>query len=1533
MTSFEERLAGLTADRQALLARLLGERRAAPVPEVPRSEGPRRMSAVQWQFYLLWQQDPEHDVYSVPIALRLRGALDEKAAWTALREVVRRHEILRTRYPAPDGDPVPVPGDHEELEPAHHDLSDLPAGERKAAAERLAAELARRPFDLAEDLPVRATLIRLDEQDHVLLIEVHHIAIDAPSTRILFAEFTALYTAACSGADLRTALPELPLQYADYAAWEQERAHDGHLERGLAFWDTYLRDADTSLDLPTDRPRPARPAHVGGHARRVLPRELTERLRKFSTELGVTPFMTVLTALGLVLRRQTGKRDVLIGTSASNRPTARTEELIGCFVNTLVLRVRTPENASVRDALHQVREDVIAAFEHQDIPFEKVVAQRRPERAPDRNPLFQVMFVNPKTPWSGGLPGVRAERFEMHNGTAKFDLEVGMLEGPDRTEFFCEYDADVFTQGRVDGLLAQLEQAVVALAADPDAPVSSLSVLGAPEQRRAALEWNATAADHPVDRAVARLIAEQAASRPEAPAVVAGGETLTYAGLDRRANRLARLLAARGLGPGSVVGVAVERTLDLPVCVLAVLKCGAAYLPLDPSHPRDRLALMLTDSRARAVLTGGRAARSVPDSGVPVLVLDELEEQLASCPDEPLECPAAPDDLCYVIFTSGSTGRPKAVMLDQRGRINNFTDFNRRFEVGPGDAVLSVSSLGFDMTAYDVIGTLMAGATLVLPDPARERDPGHWLDLIREHRVTIWHSVPALLGLLVDGAADLGLREPVGLRVVLLGGDWIPLTLPDRIRALSPDARVIGLGGATEASMDSTLYEIGEVDPEWRSIPYGRPMANQLAYVLDAEGHLVPPGVPGELFLGGAGLAWGYLHAPDRTADRFVPNPFSGVPGDRMYRTGDLARYRPDGVLELLGRIDFQVKIAGNRIELGEVEAALRALPGVGAAVAAAPRVEAGPAGRRVLVGYLVAEEGTLLDPAALREQLCARLPGPMVPSELVVLDAIPLTANGKVARGGLPLPGTVTRTGPERTGRAPATPTERALAAVWSELLGRDAVSADESFFALGGDSVTCVRMVTRARAAGLELTPRMVFQHQTVGELAAAVDLAAATPRSAPDERRAEQEGDDGLAPVQRHMLAVARRRPVPGLYVMQSAFPLPGALDDEAFRAAWQWLFDRHPILRTCYRDTVTGRPRPVTADRVEPPLVLCDLRGMTPREQQMRVLDEVDAYRLRGFDLESAPLVRILCYRLTDDVRLMVQQHHYSVLDGWSWVRLRSELLAAYEAFEAGTSPALPDPPPYGRHARRDGPAAVAYWRDRLEGSPGPWAPPPPAGHPAPRRPVRLATRVAPELFAGLERTARERGITFASLVQLAWARVLADRTGIGDVVFGVTVSGRLGHTDLDKAVGPFVNTLPVRFVLRPGEPAAAAARRLHLERSTAEEHGGLGLGEMTQGRDLTSVLVFDNFPGSDELQAVRALVTGGHPLLTEHLGVAHTEFPVRVDIERDGDGTLAFTFAPDRPLPDDAHDLGPRLLAALEDLRTDPDAPLRQGARR
>ncbi|MFF2601354.1 amino acid adenylation domain-containing protein [Streptomyces californicus] len=915
------------------------------------------LSTAQRRLFHRWRHDPADGTRNVSLVLCLRGLLDRDRLRSAVLALLDRHEVLRSRFP--------VTGGHPGVEVRPTTEFKVESSEAHGNAVTVAEAYVRAGFDLTV-AAVRAALIEAGPAEHLLVLAAHPIIADHASMDILCAELTEAFGRG-GAATTRPAT-------VDVVSSPVERQ---------AFWRSVFDGVDPSLDLPTDRPRPAFSSQRRANMDHWLPGESARRVAEVSE---VDTATVLLAAFGILLRRYTGKSDLVVGVLVD---TLEEGHRVGTSTGAVPARLLVDGGQRANELLKHTHAARAVAHRHAPaeavgaVPHQVGLAFRQPARAPQ-------------------LPGLDVERLELGPATglatAGLDLALSVVELPEGLRIDCDYDAEVFGAERISRLFGHLERVLDGMAAAPGSVVAALPMLTEAEEQRAARTWNATEVDYPAGATLPRLVAEQIAAAPDAVALRAEEDEVTYAALDRWADRLAARLLTAGVSRGDVVGVVTERTPELVAALLAVLRAGAAYLPLDPAYPDERLRLMLADARARVVLTTAGAADRISADG---LVLVPVGSDGGSGPvgvDLPVTDPA---DLCYVIYTSGSTGRPKGVLLDQRGRVNNFTTFNQRFRVGAGDSVLSVAALGFDMTVYDVFGPLIAGATLVLSDPDRDRDPVHWLDLMTTHRVTVWHSVPALLDMLLFAAAELGVTALPDLRLVLLGGDWIPVDLADRVRALSPDAEVISLGGATEVSVDSMFYPIGEVDPRWPSIPYGRPGANQRAYVLDVDGHLAPVGVPGELYLGGLGLAWGYAGAGAQTAARFSPDPYAVPPGGRRYATGDLARYQSDGTLELLGRADLQVKIGGARIELGEVEAVLRELPEVSSAVAAPHRVN----GIVVLVGYVVPEPGADLDAAGVRRRLARRLPAFMVPAVIVLLDRLPLTPNGKVDRKHLPPP------------------------------------------------------------------------------------------------------------------------------------------------------------------------------------------------------------------------------------------------------------------------------------------------------------------------------------------------------------------------------------------------------------------------------------------------------------------------------------------------------------------------------------------------
>jgi amino acid adenylation domain-containing protein len=1049
------------------------------------------MSFAQQRLWFIDRLSPGISAYNNPVAVRLRGAIDRAALEAALAEIVRRHDILRTTFGLVDGepsqrihpfDPAAVPG-IEDL-----DLRPLPEAEREAEARRLLWQVVERPFDLAHGPVLRHALARLGEEEHLFVTVMHHILWDEWSQGIYIGELAALYDAFRDGKP--SPLPPLPMQYADWAAWQRETLRGETLERHLAYWRERLEGAPRLLALPTDRPRPAVQTFRGATRTLALPEDLHQALTVLSQRHGTTLFMTLMAAFQAVLGRWSGQEDLIVSTGTGGRNRVEAERLIGCFINILLLRGDLSGGPSFAELLARTRAATLGAFEHGDLPFELIVEALRVERDPSVSPLAQVMLVFLNVPSTSiELPGLTVDGVRIDREAAQFDIVFYMGEQAGRLGGHLEYNRDLFDAGTIDRLLGHFHNLLARATAEPEKSLDEIPLLSGAEREQAVLAWNRTEVDFP-DAGLHELFERRAAGAPEAPGVLFEEREVTYGEIEDRAGRLAGYLRRLGVARGDVVGVSLERSPEVAVALLAILKAGGAYLPLDPEYPAERIAYMVESTRARVLVAQASLEERFSGQGARTVVLDALPE----LPEDSTRVPVSPDDLLYVIFTSGSTGRPKGCMLDHRGRVSNFCDFNRRFEIGPGDRVLGVSSLSFDMSAYDVLGTLAGGGALVFPHPREALKPAAWAALMARHRVSIWHSVPALLEMLIEyleERPEQAAEALAGLRVVLLGGDWIPVALPDRLRALAPQARVVSLGGATEVSMDSTIYEIGGVDPAWKSIPYGRPMWNQRAYVNSVAPEPAPVGVSGELLLGGVGVGAGYFGRPDLTAERFVPDPWSPVPGARAYRTGDLARYGPDGLLELLGRLDHQVKVRGFRIELGEILAGLRSHPSVAEAVVTA-RDERGT---KRLVAYVVSSGD--LDLEELKSFLRERLPAYMVPAAFVVLPALPLTPNGKLDRKALPAPERAATSGaPAVEFVAPRTAIEKVVAGIWEEVLGRAPVGARDDFFDLGGHSLAATRVVTHLEEAfPLEVPLRLFFEAPTVAGLAEGLSALAAS------------------------------------------------------------------------------------------------------------------------------------------------------------------------------------------------------------------------------------------------------------------------------------------------------------------------------------------------------------------------------------------------------------------------------------------------------
>ncbi|HEX8242017.1 MAG TPA: amino acid adenylation domain-containing protein, partial [Longimicrobium sp.] len=1052
--------------------------------------------------WFLERLQPGAALYNIPAALRLRGALDVAALERALGQVVRRHEALRTAFPELDGAPVQVVAPYGGFSLRAEDLSSLDEEEREPEAMRRAAADAARPFDLASGPLFRARLLRLAPDDHVLLLALHHAVGDGWSMGILFREMAALYGASCDGGEPPLADPAV--QYADYAVWQRERLRGEAMQRGLAYWTDELAGAPALLELPADRPRPGVESHDGAGVAADLPGALMDRLHALARAEGATPFMVLLAAFQVLLGRWSGSDDVVVGTPAAGRAPREVEDVVGCFVNTLALRTSLAGDPGFREVLRRVRTVTLGAFEHAEVPFEAVVSALQPERSLSHSPLFQVMFsVDAEGPPALHLPGISAAPLPVERTVSRFDLSLLVSPSVAGWRVQAQYRANLFERGTIERMLGHLRRVLEQAAADPDVRISALELMDDAERRLVLEEWNPVTTELPSSaRCIHHLVEEQAARTPDAIALVFGDETVTYRELGERANRLAHRLICLGAAPESRVGICLRRGTEMVVAILAVLKAGAAYVPLDPAYPAERLAFMLDDSAASLLVTQEALRGLLPAESVRIVSVDGDADEIAAEPANVPPSGVMADHAAYVIYTSGSTGRPKGVVVTHANVAGFFAAMDEKVGGTVPGTWLAVTRIGFDIHVLELLWTLARGFRVVVhPDLEQGEEDETPARQIRRHGVTHLQCTPSLAEMLI---AQDGLDALAGLDRLLLGGEALPADLAARITAVLP-GRLVNLYGPTEATVWSTTHEVGKVDG---SVPIGRPLANARVYVLDSAFRPQPIGIPGELCIAGAGVARGYLDRPGLTAERFIPDPFSAEPGARLYRTGDRVRWTEvrecestkvrewDGhadaspstestfalsyprtfapshlrtfALQFLGRLDAQVKIRGYRIEPGEIEAALRRHPAV-RECAVAVREDAGD---RRLAAYVVGAA----DAAALRAHLRRSLPEHMVPAAFVQLDRLPLTPNGKLDRRALPTPEHV-----PAADRPPRDAMEARVAQVWREVLGRADVGVRESFFELGGNSLLLYRVYARLRDLRADLRVLDLFRHPT--------------------------------------------------------------------------------------------------------------------------------------------------------------------------------------------------------------------------------------------------------------------------------------------------------------------------------------------------------------------------------------------------------------------------------------------------------------------
>jgi amino acid adenylation domain-containing protein len=1082
-SEFSGAVSTFSDEQLELLAYLLEEEGLQGDEELPlvprtRKESPP-LSFAQARLWFLDQLEPNSSLYNVPWAMRLRGPLAIAPLTQALNTLLARHEILRTTFNSVDGSPIQVISEPRPLELSVIDLRSWKEIERELEAVRLAEADARQPFDLIRGPLLRATLIRLGEEDHVMLLTMHHIVSDGWSTVVFERELSELYQALSKG--LPPPLADLPIQYADFAVWQRNWLQGKVLDEQLSYWKKQLGNLPAVLNLPTDRPRPPVQSYRGARQTAEFSKDLTQRLKALSRKEGVTLFMTLLAAFQTLLHRYTGHDDVAVGSPIAGRNRKEIEGLIGFFVNTLVLRCNFSGDPTFNEVLIRAREMALGAYAHQDLPFEKLMEELKPERSLNHSPLFQVMFdLQNESTAALQIEGLTLSSFKMENGTAKFDLTLTMSETREGLRASLRYNTDLFEAATIKRLLGHFGTLLEGIVSNPQARIPELPILTDAEKHQLLIEWNDTKRDYRTENCVAELFETQAQRVPGAVALVFSDERITYAELNRRANQLAHYLQKLGVRPGTLVGICMEQSLEAVVALLGILKAGGAYVPFDPAYPEERLAFLLQDAQVPVLLSQESVLKGLPPHQAKAVCLDaDWETIAAESEDNPVHTGSA-DHPAYVIYTSGSTGVPKGVVISHRGLYNRLTWGQEAYGLSEADRVLQAFSLSFDFASWEILTALVAGARLVIAEPGSRQDSRYIVRLMAEHKITLCGFVPSMLRAILD---EPEIEACSSLKRVVAGGEALPVELQERFFARH-GAELENTYGPTEASIDVTRWICRRADDfnQRQTVPIGRPIANTQLYILDSHLQPVPIGVSGELHIGGDCLARSYLNRPELTDEKFIPNPFSDEPGARLYKTGDLACYLPDGNIEFLGRIDDQVKIRGYRIELGEIESVLSQHPAVRETVVV---VRDHAPNDKQLVAYVVPSEEPVPTACELRAFLQQKLPNYMIPSVFVCLESLPLTPNGKIDRRILPEPdGSKDLTS---TFTEPRDEVERHLVRIWKEVLAVNHIGTRDNFFHLGGHSLSAVRMFTRLEEyLRIRIPLATLFQAPTIEGLA---------------------------------------------------------------------------------------------------------------------------------------------------------------------------------------------------------------------------------------------------------------------------------------------------------------------------------------------------------------------------------------------------------------------------------------------------------------
>jgi amino acid adenylation domain-containing protein len=1387
---------------------------APPLKKIER-EGGLPLSFAQQRLWFLDQLEPGSPTYNIPIVLRLSGSLEVSALQSSINALLRRHETLRTSFSVHENEPVQVIAPFSALTLPLIDLSALPSEQAHIEATSLRDAESRQGFDLAEGPLLRVKLLRLSDEEHVLLLTMHHIIADGWSMGILVREVAALYEAHRSGAE--AGLPELPIQYADYAVWQREYLSGEVLAQQLEYWKTQLAGAPAVLELPTDRPRPAVQSFRGDSFSFSCSPELSSALRGFSKREGVTLYMTLLTAFAVLLHRYSGESHIVIGTPIANRNRMEVEGLIGFFVNSLAMHVEIGEDPTFGQLAARVREVVLGAYAHQDVPFERLVEELKPERDLSRSPIFQVMFA-----WQNAsteeleLGGVRISQEGVRAETAKYDLGITMWEraGGREVEGVLDYSTDMYDEARMRRMNEHFITLLEKIVANPEDRLSALTSLPQAERLQQLVEWNETRSAYPHESCIHQLFEAQVEAEPDRVAVICQGQQLSYRELNSRANRLAHYLRKLGVKPETIVGLCLEQSAEMTVALLGILKAGGAYLPLDPSYPSERLGFFLKDAGVDILLTQAPLSDKFDPRTAEVICLDTLAETIGQESDENIQSRAVADNLAYVIYTSGSTGIPKGVLVQHRGLVNHSTAVIARYGLQAGDRVLQFASLSFDVAGEEIFPTWLSGAAVVLWPERHEVSFIEFEQFVESQKLSVLNLPTPYWQEWIQALIASGSALPGTLRLMIAGSAEM---LPERFmtwRKLAGDrVRSYNSYGPTEATITSVIHDFKHLpDGEKpQSVPIGRPIANTQVYVLDGQMRPLPTGVPGELYLSGAGVARGYLRRSGLTAERFLPNPFSDEGGARLYRTGDRVRYTAAGELEFLGRVDNQVKVRGYRVELGEIEATLAQHHAVrDVAVVALD----GISNEKYLAAYLVAMDEPL-STAELRSHLRARLPEYMVPAAFIFMDSLPHTPNGKVDRAALPVPDSAA----PASALAPRTATEELLAGIWAEVLKRTDVGIRDNFFELGGHSLLATQVMSRVRGVfGIEVGLRQLFEGPTVETLAATIEAARAGMTEVDNRlriERATREAGAGIALsfAQQRLWFLDQLEPGSAFYNIPVALQLSGSLDVAALAESLAQLVRRHESLRTKFA-AIAGQPVQLIHDECQVRLEVEDLSFWSEAGRAAEIDRRAEAEAREGFDLAEGPLLRVKLLRLSDEEHVLLLTMHHIIADGWSMGILVREVAALYEAHRSGVEAGLPELPiQYADYAvwQREYLSGevlerqLSYWTEQLADASAVLELPTDRPRPEEQsyRGAQQEVEFSARMSEQLRMLSRREGVTLYMTLLAAFDVLLHYYTRSEDIVVGTDVANR-NQIEVEGLIGFFVNQLAMRVNLS-GDP--------------------------------------------------------------------------------------------------------------------------------